>query len=89
MLTFALAALALSAAPHFTATPARPAAEKVVLADTIFYCGAGGCSAGKSASRPAIVCASLAKELGPLRSFSVAGAEISPAQLEKCNARAR
>ena len=74
---------------HYRAEPAaRPASTKIVLRDTIWSCGDTGCEAGKSGSRPAIVCEVLAGKVGVLRSFSVAGRPIAPEQLEKCNARA-
>ena len=87
--------LALIAAPalassHYHAEPAaKPAASKLVLRDTIWSCGDAGCvSPSKSNSRPAIVCEVLVREVGALRSFSVAGRPLSAEQLEKCNARA-
>ena len=74
---------------HYRAEPtAKPALTKIVLRDTIWSCGDAGCAAAKSSSRPAIVCEVLVKEVGALRSFSVAGQPIGPEQLEKCNARA-
>lgn len=76
-------------ASHYQAEPvAVPAKPKIVLRDVVWNCGEGACSAGQSASRPAIVCASLAKAVGPLRSFSVKGEALAGAELEKCNARA-
>ena len=45
------------AAAHYQAEPvAKPAESKFVLRDTIWTCGEAGCAAGKSNSRPAIVC---------------------------------
>ncbi|HEX8533266.1 MAG TPA: hypothetical protein VF662_03800 [Allosphingosinicella sp.] len=94
MLRTAILSLTLLASPafaqsHYRAEPAaKPAVTKIVLRDTIWSCGDSGCSAGKSGSRPAIVCEVLAREVGALRSFSVAGQPIAPEQLEKCNARA-
>ncbi len=77
------------AAPHFQAEPtAKPAAERLVLRDTIWRCGDSGCAAGKSSSRPAVVCAVLARQVGSLRSFSADGQPLSAEELEKCNARA-
>ena len=94
MLRPALLSLALFASPafaqsHYQAEPAaKPALTKIVLRDTVWSCGDAGCVAAKSSSRPAIVCEVLAKEVGVLRSFSVAGQPIGAEQLEKCNARA-
>lgn len=88
-LTLALIAAPASASSHYHAQPAaKPSAAKLVVRDTLWKCGNGGCSAAKSNSRPAIVCAALAKEIGVLQSFSVAGQALAPEDLKKCNARA-
>lgn len=93
MFRAAIVALGLVAAPAFAnvqfhAQPtARPAEAKIVLRDTVWKCGESGCVAGKSNSRPAIVCAVLAREVGALSSFAVKGQPIAPEELEKCNAR--
>lgn len=96
MFRFAVLSLALTAtAPamassHYHAKPAvTPASAKFVLRDIVWRCGDAGCSAGESNSRPAIVCAVLARDVGELLSFSVAGQVMSAQELEKCNARAR
>ena len=91
LFTFALALSAPAAASsHYHAKPAvAPASAKFVLRDIVWRCGDAGCSAGESNSRPAIVCAVLARDVGTLLSFSVAGRAMSAQELEKCNARAR
>ena len=95
MLRPAILCATLIAAPafansHYHAQPAvKPVMTKLVVRDTIWSCGDGGCEAAtKSGSRPAIVCEVLVKQVGALRSFTVAGQAITPEQLEKCNARA-
>jgi hypothetical protein len=94
MLHQAILSLALFASPaiaesHFHAEPAaKSAAAKFVLRDTLWSCGDSGCSAAKSGSRPAIVCEVLVRQVGALRSFTVAGQPLPAEQLEKCNARA-
>jgi hypothetical protein len=90
ILGFALIATPALAGSHYHAQPlTKPAAAKMVVRDTIWSCGDGGCAAaGKSGSRPAIVCEVLVREVGALRSFTVAGQPLSAEQLEKCNARA-
>jgi hypothetical protein len=86
----ALTATPALAAPHYQAEPsAAPATAKFVLKDTVWNCGGASCAAGKTNSRPAIVCASLAREIGVLRSFSANGEALTGADLDKCNARAR
>jgi hypothetical protein len=90
ILGFALFAAPALASSHYHAEPvAKPAAARLILRDTIWSCGDNGCAAAtKSSSRPAIVCEVLVKEIGALRSFSIAGQPLSAEQLEKCNARA-
>ena len=95
MLRFAILGLVFAAAPahassHYHAEPAAsPAATKLVLRDTVWKCGADGCSASRSSSRPGTVCAVLAQKVGKLRSFSSEGQKLGAADLEKCNDRAR
>jgi hypothetical protein len=75
---------------RYRAEPASPpTAARLVVKDIVWRCGAAGCIAPRSNSRPAIDCSALAHEVGTLRSFSVEGQAIEPAALEKCNARAR
>ena len=88
-----LAGLAFLSAPalassHYHAQPAGPAEARVVAKDVLWKCGDAGCAAGKSNSRPDVICASLARQVGKLSRFSVAGTEFTADQLEKCNARA-
>ena len=86
----AAAGPALAGPAHYRAQPATaPAAERVVVRDLLWKCGPEGCVAGRSASRPAIACAALARQVGSLRSFSTGGRPLAAAELEKCNARAR
>jgi len=94
MLKPTIIALALTGSPahpgpHYHAEPAAtPQATKLVLRDTVWKCGDAGCAAGKSNSRPAVVCAVLVKKVGNLKSFAVAGEPLTAEELEKCNARA-
>lgn len=91
ILAFALlSAPALAAAPHFQAEPVvQPAKNKIALRDTLWNCAGRTCAARESSSRPAIVCAVLARQVGTLRSFSVKGQALEAAELERCNARAK
>ena len=94
MFKTAILALAIAATPAFAALPyqaqpaATPSQERFVLRDTVWKCGAAGCVGTKSGSRPAVVCAVLAREVGSLRSFAAEGRTMSAEELEKCNARA-
>lgn len=90
VLSLALLATPAFAAPTFQAQPeVAPAATKFVLRDTLWTCGDGSCVAASSTSRPAVVCAVLAREVGALRSFTVRGEALSAEALGKCNARAK
>ena len=94
MLRFTLVALTLVSAPalaasHYQAEPvAKPELTRFVAKDVVWRCGDLGCSGAKSNSRPAIICAALAKEIGALRSFSAGGQALGDGELAKCNARA-
>ena len=81
---------AFAAGPHFQAEPvAKPAETRIALRDTMWRCGDAGCGAAQSSSRPAIVCAVLAREVGTLKSFAVKGEALGAEELAKCNARAK
>lgn len=87
--------LAFLAAPAFAngyyqAEPQNaPAEQRFVARDTVWQCAGGTCSSARGGSRPAFVCASVARELGTLRRFAVDGREFDAAELEACNRRAR
>jgi hypothetical protein len=86
----AVAEPAAAATPHYTAQPAaQPASDTLVVRGLVWKCGPGGCTAGKSNSRPANDCAALARRVGPLTRFRAGGRELAAEVLEKCNARAR
>jgi hypothetical protein len=92
LLSFTLLGGTAFAAPagQYRAEPASPpAASRLIVKDIVWRCGAAGCVAPRSNSRPAIDCSALAHEIGTLRSFTVEGQALEPAALEKCNARAR
>jgi hypothetical protein len=91
-----LLALSLFSSPaaaseiHFRAQPlAAPEAGRLVVRDTVFRCGPAGCAAPRGSDRAERVCAALAREVGALSSFSVAGRAFDAAALENCNRSAR
>ncbi len=85
-----LSAPALASASHYHAQPIeQPADARLIARDTIWKCGASGCTSPRSGSRPAIVCASLVRKVGALRSFSADGPRFDAQELENCNRRAR
>jgi hypothetical protein len=83
-----LAAFA-TAATLFTATSAvaqNGAAYRLVPATAVT---AASTVIASETSRPAIVCAQAAKEVGKLTSFTAKGVAFDEAQLAKCNEKAR
>lgn len=93
MLKSAVLVLLMASAPaaaEYRAEPtAAPATGKFIARDTVWTCGEGACEAAPSNSRPQVVCAAVARKLGTLRTFSVAGEPLSAEELQRCNARAR
>ena len=96
----ALAALSALATVPAAAQPSQPAqyraelvspasADRLIVRDVVWRCGGGICVAPTGNSRPAVLCAALARQAGALRSFAVEGRALSGEELEKCNARAR
>lgn len=59
---------------------ARPIASGMV-----WKCAGNVCTAGEGTSRPAIVCARLAKEVGPLASFVAGDKAFAAEELARCN----
>jgi hypothetical protein len=89
LLAFAMASAPAVASQHYQAEPAaKPAQAKFVAKDILWRCGDAGCTGAKGSSRPAIVCASLVREVGALRSFTAGGTAFAAEDLQKCNARA-
>ena len=91
VLSFAfLATPALAAGPFQAEPQAPPAQQRFVARDSIWRCGEAGCvSTNRTSTRPAIVCAALARQVGSLRSFSDEGRAFAAEQLENCNRSAR
>ena len=94
MLRSALLSLAFVTSPafatgYFDAQPlTRPAHERFVAGDNAWRCAEAGCSSARTATRPALVCSTLVRAVGPLRGFSVEGRAFDAAALEACNSRA-
>jgi len=90
---FALgAALAVSPAKaaeggsFYRAELAQPAAVGTVVAGGLAWrCSDTACTAGKSSSRDAIVCAKLVKEVGALTSFTTPKGAFEGEALDRCN----
>jgi hypothetical protein len=83
------AAQAQTNGPTYRAELAQPAAQaRMAASGVVWSCTGNACTAPRSNSRPAIVCARLAREAGVLTSFAVAGTAMSATDLERCNAAA-
>jgi hypothetical protein len=96
MFRSAILALAFVSAPAFAAGPFRaeptalPSQERFVARDSIWRCAENACtSTNPTTARPAIVCATLVRQVGALRSFSAEGRAFGAEELQACNARAR
>jgi hypothetical protein len=75
--------------PDYRLTAQTAQSGKFVAADTLWACGADGCTAAKSTSRPSTVCASAARQIGTIASFTFRDEMFDAEALAKCNAKAR
>ena len=70
----------------YRAELAQPAAKPTLVAAGVAWrCDGSACSAAKSGSRDAIVCAKLVKEVGQLTSFSSPKGALEGEDLARCN----
>jgi hypothetical protein len=77
---------AAEAGSFYRAELAAPAAKaRPIAGDLAWSCSDTSCAADKGKSRPVIVCARLAKEVGPVANFVVDGEALSEEQLARCN----
>jgi hypothetical protein len=90
---FALAAVALTAAPAtaatYSATLSAPANGRFIARDISWNCSGAACRGMTENSRPAVLCQSLAKRAGRIDSFLVDGRALAATELERCNASAK
>ena len=94
MLRALVVPLALMASPalasFYSAQPqAAPAQHRFVARDNVWNCAGTACASGRTPSRPAIVCSTLARQVGALTRFTVEGRDFTAEELAACNARAR
>lgn len=90
-------ALAALAAPAFadtpwTAAPTKAASKTGFVADSVIWsCGASGCwsQSDTSDADPMSECLGLARQLGPLTSFSGGKEPFNEARLARCNQAAK
>jgi hypothetical protein len=85
----ALAAAAPAAAATYSATLAAPTSDRFVARDIVWNCGPAACQGNTEASRPAVLCQSLARRTGKVDGFLVDGRAFTDAELGKCNASAK
>jgi hypothetical protein len=78
-------------APAYRLAPvaALAAADTVVVRDVLWSCNETNCVARSATSRPAIVCATAARKIGELASFTANGKEFTAEELAACNAKAK
>ncbi len=75
---------------YYNATPvAAPAKASLITGGTLWHCNDGVCVADKAPMRDVILCQMVAREVGKLATFTVAGAPLDADTLAKCNARAK
>ena len=71
---------------YYRAELAAPASEDRAIAGGVAWlCKETTCIAAKGTSRPLRVCRELAKEVGPLASFSAKGEAMEEDKLDTCN----
>lgn len=82
---------AFASAPAYRLVPqaAYSGASSVVARDVLWKCAGDACVATKATSRPEVVCATAAREIGKIAAFSANGKDFTAEQLAKCNEKAR
>lgn len=86
-LAFAAPAAAGSAGHYQASLASPPAKARLVAKGLVWNCNDTQCAASrKSPSRDIIVCSALAKKVGPLTGFAVAGKAFDADALASCNA---
>ncbi|MFA9201135.1 MAG: hypothetical protein ACEQR8_08105 [Cypionkella sp.] len=74
--------------PYYRAELASPVSPtKSIVSGTVFNCNGTGCAAGKATSRPAIVCARLVRQVGPVARFTANGKDFAADELARCNGK--
>ena len=72
---------------YYRAELTAPATTGHTLAGGLVWkCADTACAAPKGTSRPAIVCARLAKEVGPVSTFTAGGKALEAEDIARCNA---
>ena len=85
-----LVAPAAALASTYAATPiARAAQGRIIASDISWTCGPDACVGSTEESRPLVLCQGLASRTGRIASFVADGRAFAPAELGRCNARAK
>lgn len=63
-------------------------ADRAVAGSVVWRCSDTTCTAARGASRPTIMCARLAREVGTLTSFVAGDQTLNAEELARCNAAA-
>lgn len=85
-LTAAAVPASAAGGAFYSAEIASPAkAGKFVSKGIVWSCEGTSCGAGRGTSRPLIICASLAKEVGEVKSFTANGKAFEADELARCN----
>jgi hypothetical protein len=58
-----------------------------VVGGLVWKCADTACAAPKGTSRPAVVCARLAKEVGQVSTFTAGGKALEAEDLARCNGK--
>jgi hypothetical protein len=83
------AAVAQTGAGYYSVTLANDVgAAKQVVRGMLVNCNGATCAAAEGTSRPGIVCASIAREFGPVTAFRAGDETLDGEALAKCNAKA-
>ena len=73
---------------YYRAQLSAPAAStNAVAGGLVWKCAETNCAAPKGTSRPAIVCARLAKEVGEVATFTAGGTSLEADDLARCNGK--
>ena len=73
---------------YYRAQLTAPAsATNAVAGGLVWKCAETNCAAPKGTSRPAIVCARLAKQVGEVANFTAGGKALEAEDLARCNAK--
>ena len=85
--TTALPTIAYAAnGPYYRAELSSPAPKgKFVARGVVWSCDGTSCDGARGTSRPLIMCASLVREVGELKSFTANGKSLEADELARCN----